>query len=77
MKTLASLGLVAACLLATPAMAGPAGHGLTFTEEVMKKNLQKRAAAKAQATAECAPQKSADKASAESKETTPDTCRAS
>ena len=76
MKTLASLSLVVACLLATPAMAGPAGTGLTFTEEVMKKNQQKRAAAEAQAAADCAPQKSADKASAESKEA-PDTCRAS
>lgn len=44
MKVLASLGLAAACLIASPALAGPAGAGLTFTEEVAKKNLQKRAA---------------------------------
>jgi hypothetical protein len=55
MKVLASLGLVAACLIATPAIAGPAGTGLTFTEEVAKKNLQKRAAAKIQATTPTAP----------------------
>lgn len=44
MHVLASLGLAAACLIASPALAGPAGAGLTFTEEVAKKNLQKRAA---------------------------------
>ena len=44
MKVLASLGLAAACLMASPALAGPAGTGLTFTEEVAKKALQKRAA---------------------------------
>jgi hypothetical protein len=43
MHVLASLGLAAACLIASPALAGPAGAGLTFTEEVAKKNLQKRA----------------------------------
>lgn len=53
MKVLASLGLAAACLLASPALAGPAGTGLTFTEEVAKKNFQKRAA-KAQAAVDCA-----------------------
>jgi len=44
MKVLAFLGLAAACLMASPALAGPAGTGLTFTEEVAKKALQKRAA---------------------------------
>jgi hypothetical protein len=49
MKVLASLGLAAACLMASPAFAGPAGTGLTFTEEVAKKALQKRRAAGVQA----------------------------
>jgi len=42
MKVLASLGLAAACLMASPALAGPVGTGLTFTQEVAKKALQKR-----------------------------------
>ncbi|MBI1683665.1 hypothetical protein [Caulobacter hibisci] len=41
MKVFAFLGL-AACLAAAPAMAGPAGHGLTHTEAVAKQNLAKR-----------------------------------
>ena len=52
MKVLASLGLTVACLIASPALAGPAGTGLTFTEEVAKKTLQTRAA-KAQTAAAC------------------------
>jgi hypothetical protein len=36
--------------MASPALAGPAGTGLTFTEEVAK-NLQKRAARVAPTTA--------------------------
>ena len=52
MKFAAVLG-VAAGLVAFPAMAGPAGHGLTFTEEVAKKNLQKRTV-KISAAASCA-----------------------
>lgn len=43
MKVLASIGFAAVCLAASPAFAGPAGTGLTFTEEVAKKALQKRA----------------------------------
>ncbi len=80
MKILVSIGLAAACLLASPALAGPAGTGLTFTEEVAKKNLQKRAA---QVQTACDAPKATDKAppanasSAEAKATTPDTCRAS
>lgn len=78
MKILASLGLAAACLIASPALAGPAGTGLTFTEEVAKKNLEKKkqAPAKAQATSDCAAPK-ADKADAKSDGASPDTCRAS
>jgi hypothetical protein len=52
MKFVAVLG-VAAGLVAFPAFAGPAGHGLTFTEEVAKKNLQKRTV-KVAAAASCA-----------------------
>lgn len=52
MKILASVAFVAASLLAFPTLAGPAGTGLTFTEEVAKKNSEKRAA-KAQASADC------------------------
>ncbi len=38
MKYLASFSLAAAALLAAaPALAGPAGHGQTFTEEVARK----------------------------------------
>lgn len=44
MKVLAPLGLAVACLMASPALAGPAGTGLTFTQEVAKKALQKRVA---------------------------------
>lgn len=56
MKVLASLALAAACVIASPAFAGPQGTGLTFTEEVAKKALQKKkqaeAAAKLQASSE-------------------------
>lgn len=41
MKAIAILGLVAG-LAASPAFAGPAGHGQTHTEAVAKKNLEKR-----------------------------------
>lgn len=75
MKVLASLGLAAACLLASPALAGPAGTGLTFTEEVAKKNLQKRAA-KAQTALACAKPK-APATNVAPGGVTPDTCRAS
>jgi hypothetical protein len=71
MKVLASLGFAAACLLASPAFAGPAGTGLTFTEEVAKKNLQKRIA-KSQAAADCATPKALT-----ASDVTLDTCRAS
>ncbi len=73
MKTLASLTLAAACLLAAPAFAGPAGTGLTFTEEVAKKNQLKRAAeaqTKLQAAADCAAAK------ASSQDAVSDLCRA-
>ena len=74
MKILASLGLCAACLLASPAIAGPAGTGLTLTEKVAKKNFQNRAA-EAQAAVDCAARK------AQAAEAAPrgavDTCRAS
>lgn len=52
MKLFASLALAAACAIASPAFAGPQGTGLTFTEEVAKKAVQKKkaeAAAKLQA----------------------------
>lgn len=81
MKLFASLGL-AACLLASPAVAGPAGVGLTFTEEVMKKNLRKRAAeAQAQAevrpTADARPKTAADCAAPrEAGTSAPSPCRA-
>ena len=52
MKFVALIG-VAAGLVAFPAMAGPAGHGQTFTEEVAKKNLKKRTV-QIQAAAACA-----------------------
>jgi hypothetical protein len=55
MKVLASLGLAAACLMASPALAGPAGTGLTFTQEVAKKALQKRAADAAASSGQSAP----------------------
>ncbi|PIB91861.1 hypothetical protein [Caulobacter sp. FWC2] len=74
MKILASFGL-SACLLASPALAGPAGTGLTFTEEVAKKNFQKRAA-KAQAAVDC-PAPKAQAAEAATPGAAPfDTCRA-
>jgi hypothetical protein len=76
MNVLASLGLAAACLIASPALAGPAGVGLTFTEEVAKKNLQKRAA-NPQATSACAPP-AETRAEASAKDTAaPNPCRAS
>lgn len=76
MKILASLGLAAVLLSAVPAAAGPAGMGLTFTEEVAKKNhAKKRAAAQAQpkpqAAADCAAPKAGQSDAAN------DTCRAS
>lgn len=74
MKTLASLGLVAACLLTSPAFAGPAGTGLTFTEEVAKKRAAQTRAAKQQASSECVAR--ADKADVASKEAA-EICRAS
>lgn len=52
MKVVALFGL-AACLAAAPAVAGPAGHGLTHTEAVAKKNLAKRTV-KIQAAGTCA-----------------------
>jgi hypothetical protein len=79
MKILASLALAGACLVASPSFAGPQGTGLTFTEEVAKKNLEKkRAAAKAQASSDC-PAKTGDAAKADAKSdgASPDTCRAS
>lgn len=58
MKTLASLALIAACVVASPAFAGPQGTGLTFTEEVAKKAAAKKkaeaAATNTQASADCA-----------------------
>lgn len=58
MKVIASLALAAACVVASPAFAGPQGTGLTFTEEVAKKAAAKRkaeaAAADTQASADCA-----------------------
>jgi hypothetical protein len=51
MKILASLALAAACVIASPAFAGPQGTGLTFTEEVAKKALQKKKQAEAALTA--------------------------
>ena len=74
MKILVSLGL-AACLLSSPALAGPAGTGLTFTEEVAKKNHQKRAA-KTQASADCAKPKARAADEAARDDATLDTCRA-
>ena len=73
MKALAFLGL-AACLLSSPAIAGPAGTGLTFTEEVAKKNQQTRDA-KPQAAIACATPKTqtTDAAPADA---AVDTCRA-
>jgi hypothetical protein len=55
MKVLASLSFVAACLMASPALAGPAGTGLTFTQEVAKKALQKRATDAAVSPGQSAP----------------------
>lgn len=59
MKVLASLALAAACVVASPAFAGPQGTGLTFTEEVAKKAAAKKkaeaAAANTQASTDCAP----------------------
>lgn len=82
MKILASLGLAAACLIASPALAGPAGTGLTFTEEVAKKTLAKKklqAPAKAQASSDCVAAKDGEAAKADGKAdgAAPDTCRAS
>ncbi|USQ97957.1 hypothetical protein [Caulobacter sp. RL271] len=83
MKILASLGLAAACLVASPALAlaGPQGTGLTFTEEVAKKNLEKkkREAAKLQASSDCPAPKTAEAAKADAKSdgASSDTCRAS
>ncbi len=74
MKILASLALAGACLAVSPAFAGPQGTGLTFTEEVAKKNLEKKRAAEAQASADCAP-KTGDAAKADG--ASPQTCRAS
>lgn len=77
MKILASLALAGACLVVSPAFAGPQGTGLTFTEEVAKKNLEKkkRAAAKTQVSADCAAPSA--KADAKPDGVSPDTCRAS
>lgn len=52
---LAPFAVAAACMIASPAFAGPQGTGLTFTEEVAKKTLQKKAeaAAKRQASSGC------------------------
>ncbi len=81
MKILASLVIAGACLAVSPAFAGPQGTGLTFTEEVAKKNLEKkkRAAAKAQASSDCARKTGAVAADASAKPdgASPDTCRAS
>jgi hypothetical protein len=79
MKVLVSLGLAAACLIASPALAGPAGVGLTFTEEVAKKTLQKRAAGVQAATAACAAPKPDAKTEPvpAPKDGAPETCRAS
>jgi hypothetical protein len=80
MKILASLALAGACLVVSPAFAGPQGTGLTFTEEVAKKNLEKkkRAAPKAQASSDCV-QKTGGVALADAKSNgaASDTCRAS
>lgn len=73
MKVLVSLALAAACLAASPALAGPAGTGLSFTEEVAKK----RAAAKVQALADCATPKAGEPAKPDAKSKTPGACRAS
>lgn len=78
MKTFTALGLAAAYLLASPAFAGPAGTGLTFTEEVAKKRLAQAKAAKQQAASECVMPKTTDaEADASSKTTAADICRAS
>lgn len=78
MKILASLTLAAVCLAAAPAFAGPQGTGLTFTEEVAKKNLEKKKREAAQASTGCA-EKTGDAAKADAKSdgASPDTCRAS
>jgi hypothetical protein len=55
-KVLAFLGLTA-CLIASPALAGPAGTGLTFTEEVAKKRAAASATPQVQQTS--APKESA------------------
>jgi hypothetical protein len=55
MKAFASLSFAAVCLTVSPALAGPAGTGLTFTQEVAKKALQKRAADAAVSPGQSAP----------------------
>lgn len=72
MKVLASLTLVATCLAASAAVAGPAGTGLSFTEEVAKKR-----AAKVQALADCAAPKAGEPDKSDAKSKTPEICRAS
>ena len=74
MKILVSLGLATALMAATPAIAGPAGTGLTFTEEVAKKRLEKERSAQPQAAADCAAPKAGEPDKADAK---PETCRAS
>jgi hypothetical protein len=58
-------------VIASPAFAGPQGTGLTFTEEVAKKALQKKKQAEAALTAG-----QADKADKDAK-SAPETRRAS
>jgi hypothetical protein len=79
MKVLASLGLALACLTASPALAGPAGTGLTFTEEVAKKTLQKRGASVQAISSACAASKPDAKGEPipTPKDDAPETCRAS
>jgi len=75
MKILVSLAVAAACTLASPALAGPAGTGLTFTEEVAKKNFEKRSA-KIQAAADCAASQARSDDKSAPKDAAAEACRA-
>jgi hypothetical protein len=84
MKVLVSLGLAAACLMASPAFAGPAGTGLTFTEEVARKALEKKRSADVRTPSDCAkaglsgkPDDAAKPDGAKPDGAARDTCRAS
>ncbi|TCS11986.1 hypothetical protein [Caulobacter sp. BK020] len=80
MKVLASIGLTAVCLAASPAVAGPVGTGLTFTEEVAKKALQKKRAAELRSPSDCAAPKAGEPRRADAGKpdgAASETCRAS